>query len=396
MRLPLDSFQFEISGKCNALCPYCITGQKNRRKEETGYFIDPTLFSNAIDHLLENGIIDHGSIVSLYNYGEPFLHPKFDEIIDILNNRKIKYEISTNASVIPDEKTIKKMFGLTKIQFSVCGSSQESYARIHGLSYTKTHNNIKRMVSLLHSYYPHIECILKLQMYRFNENEFNEALEFAISNSMNVIPLHAIYANLQQQLEFIEKFKRCGANTESSDHLWYYLPKLLDGPKHMKCPQWDSMVIDEEQNVALCCMVTKDMREYKISDVYTVDKSILESRRNNVFCEKCLSSGTARSICDTPSYRKGIYYNEIFDGLSADDIVVFGNSPLSSSFRNMYPNYRCSPSADKEELYAYVKKGKFIIVADRYWWTKRDVLEELDLVEKKDFIIYNTYLRGEV
>lgn len=396
MQLPLDAFQFEISGKCNALCPYCITGQKNRRKEETGCFIDSAVFSSAINHLLEKGIIDHGTIVSLYNYGEPFLHPKFDEIIDILNDREIKYEISTNASVIPDEKTIKKMLGLTKIQFSVCGTSQESYDRIHGLSCIKTQNNIKRMVSLLHGYYPDIECILKLQMYRFNENEFNEALRFAISNSMNVIPLHAIYANLQQQLDFVEKFKSCGANTKSSDHLWYYLPKLLDGPKPVKCQQWDSMVIDEEQNVALCCMVTKDMHEYKISDVQNVDEIILEDRRKNEFCEKCLSSGTAQSICDTPSYRKGIYYNEILEGLSADDIVVFGNGPLSSSFRNTYPIFRHALSADLDELNAYVDKGKIIIVADQYWWTKTKVLKELGLVEKKDFLIYNTYLRGEV
>lgn len=113
------------------------------------------------------------------------------------------------------------------------------------------------MTSLLHKYHPEIECVLKLQMYRFNENEFIDAINFAKQNGMTVIPLHAIFANLQQQYSFVEAFKKDKQVANNSEQLWYYLDELLETPMISECPQWNSMVIDENLNVPVCCMVTK-------------------------------------------------------------------------------------------------------------------------------------------
>lgn len=427
MRTPLEDIQIEISGCCNALCPYCVTGQKNNMGEKTGGMLEPEKFREALDVLTRKGLIGQNTVISLYNYGEPLLNPQFGEIIGILESRGMGYEYSTNASILPSEELVRKMNGLQYVQFSMCGTSQASYDRIHGFSCSKIMENIEKMVSLLHKHHPEVECILKLQMYKFNEAEYNSALEFSVRNKMTVIPLHALFANLEQQMEFIEGYqaakaglKTLGDSTasgdlssldaeivtsagatkiavaEESEQLWYYLPKLFAMPELQECPQWDSMVVDENLDVALCCMITKSMPGYKLSDVYSVDEAVLGSRKNNPLCKRCMDEGTARSICLTPSYRRNIYYNEILERLLEEDVVVIGEGPLQASFRTIYPRFRGSPAGDVCNVSKYKEMGKFIVLADRTWWNKIDILKSQGLKERRDYLVYNTYLRGEV
>ena len=88
---------FEISGICNANCPWCVTG-RGSSKSYPSRFIPPAEFQNAIDYLFKESLIDSGSLINLYNYGEPLLHPYLSEILQILVDKKLKYTISTNAS----------------------------------------------------------------------------------------------------------------------------------------------------------------------------------------------------------------------------------------------------------------------------------------------------------
>ncbi|GBF34169.1 glycosyltransferase [Desulfocucumis palustris] len=48
--------------------------------------------------MFENNFIDYNSEIALYNWGEPFLHPLFKQIIKFMNSENIKFILSTNAS----------------------------------------------------------------------------------------------------------------------------------------------------------------------------------------------------------------------------------------------------------------------------------------------------------
>lgn len=389
---PLKSIQFEISGKCNALCPYCVTGKKNREKQKSGYFLSIENFKKGIDCLLNKGIIDSNTVIALYNYGEPLLNPNICGFFEFLNDNNLKYELSTNASICLSKDVIGKMSGLTQIQFSMCGFSQDSYNKIHGLSYQTVKNNVEKMVRMIHEFFQDVECILKLQMYKFNEDEFNEALNFAVKNELNVIPLHAIFADLQQQLKFIDDYTNGLSYLYDTYHIWDYLPELLSKPLLHKCIQWDSMVVDENLNVALCCMATKEMQEYKLTDVFNINEEILMSRKFNQLCNKCLTSGTCRSICLTPSYKKDIYYDDILDRYEKDDVIIIGDGILASSFRRMFTRFSDVPVISIDDINR-INNNKFIILADQRWWTMIDEIKKKGLIEKKDYLVYNTYLR---
>ena len=97
MNTPIKTIFFEIVGKCNAKCTYCITGNGT----QSGGIVDLEKFKETIQSLFERNIADINTTFHLYNWGEPFLHPKFSEIISFLSKRDIKFHLSSNFSIIP-------------------------------------------------------------------------------------------------------------------------------------------------------------------------------------------------------------------------------------------------------------------------------------------------------
>jgi MoaA/NifB/PqqE/SkfB family radical SAM enzyme len=139
---------FEISGKCNANFEYCVSGKKSISgsfQQKNSSFIDLERFKSAINYMLKNELIGTDSTVGLYNWGEPFLHPKFKEILSFLNMKGVNYALSTNASKLIEFENFD-LKNLKKITFSMPGFSQESYDLIHGFKFERIKSNIKKML----------------------------------------------------------------------------------------------------------------------------------------------------------------------------------------------------------------------------------------------------------
>lgn len=63
IKFPLKQVFFEIVGKCNAKCTYCITGNGT----QTGDFVDVDKFKETITSLFERKIVDFDTNFDLYN-----------------------------------------------------------------------------------------------------------------------------------------------------------------------------------------------------------------------------------------------------------------------------------------------------------------------------------------
>lgn len=83
-------FKLNITNICNYDCLMCPYGKITKPK---GY-MNEWLFTKIVDRDLVRG-----QYVELFNFGEPFLHPKLIECCGILRDKNIKTLISTNASV---------------------------------------------------------------------------------------------------------------------------------------------------------------------------------------------------------------------------------------------------------------------------------------------------------
>lgn len=391
--MPLSNVQIEISGQCNARCPYCITGQKNRKQIETGDFMTIEDFVKVISVLQEKAIINNDTIISLYNYGEPLLHPYFSEIIDELETRGFLYDISTNGSILLDKNVLSKMKHLVLMQFSICGMSQGSYNRIHGFKVEKVMDNIQKTIHILRENENNTECLMKLQMYQFNKDEYFDALQFSKENEMTVIPLHAICANLQQQAEMITEYKKTGKSIYNNDLILDYLPELLKIRNNASCVEHSGLVVDENLNIALCCMATKEMESYYWSSLDKITLTEIEKRKKNRCCLECMSEGINLSICNTPSYKKPLLkrIREILEKKKEMNLCVIGNDAITKSFLSFFYDYPLK--VEKNLDISKLDNSTYYILASKEWWKEKRKLAQYKKKETEDYYIYNTYLR---
>src|SRR3990172_10209923 len=84
---PFQTIYFDIVGGCVARCPYCLTGIGETGK---GGEITPERFAEALRKLRDGGAIGAKTVVSMYNWGEPFLHSDFPGILRVVNNLGVR------------------------------------------------------------------------------------------------------------------------------------------------------------------------------------------------------------------------------------------------------------------------------------------------------------------
>lgn len=295
---------FEIVGNCNSKCPYCITGKKNQPK---GGVIDTFVFKNAIHKILEYGLFEKGkSVLYLYNWGEPFLHPKFNELIIIINGFDIKYGLSTNASKVPViNKDVAR--NLHSLRFSMSGFSYDSYNKIHGFDFETIKDNIRRIVHELRA------CGYKglfeicYHIYQFNLHEMKECERFA--NKLGVVfsPYYASIVDWWQAQAILKgdlPYKEL-RDVSKDLFLYYFWEKIEKSPRN-GCWLWDEyFVIDEYGKVATCCALPTNHHDYYCGDLLKDNiEDILKKRITRPVCKDCISSGfsNAFTVTTTPRF----------------------------------------------------------------------------------------------
>lgn len=289
------SIFIDISGICNANCPYCLSG---RYRGVGGKYITSDVFEQVLERLTTLKLMESSTVLGLYNWGEPFLHPQLDELLQIANSYKINYSFSTNASIVPKiNKTF--VYGLKEIIFSISGFSQSSYDRIHGFDFAKICTNIQMIVDQMRSAGYEGAFRIHYHVYQFNLNEIVLCEEFTKRLGID-FRLH--YAILNHW-----------------DHLWAYVADELPNPKlkevsqdlfsfrlrsitpnsiieSYQCPQYDLLAIDENANVLLCCQVPNSS-EYIVGNILHDDiEEIQQKRVNSSVCINCIERGMARYL----------------------------------------------------------------------------------------------------
>lgn len=289
---------FEISGKCNGLCPWCTTGKKNRQNIPTGGFIKPELFERAIDRLNDLGLIGPQTIIKLFSWGEPLLHPQFKEIVNILNKKELPFGISTNASKLVFFEEPQSLRNLKEIIISMSGFSQKSYSRAHGFNFEKIISNISNMIFNFRQCGFNGIARISYHIYQFNMNEIEPALLFARQNNIIFDAGLAYIADWGEYRNYLvnemdyEKLKLASqslflfhVNDKRQELKDYNIP--VDS-----CPQFSFLNIDEECNVVTCCLVDKSLRDYSIGSLFELSaEEIAIKKRQQSICNECHDLG---------------------------------------------------------------------------------------------------------
>lgn len=113
----------EVIRACNLRCPLCPVG--NGQAEHYAN-MSPKLFQKIVSALAPTV-----SLISLYNYGEPLLHPEIATLVRIAHHAGIeRVDITSNGTILPQGvEDALVAAGLDSIRISVDGATQNSYAQ---------------------------------------------------------------------------------------------------------------------------------------------------------------------------------------------------------------------------------------------------------------------------
>ena len=391
----------EICGKCNAKCEYCYTGQVNRNSKasDVGDYITIDDFSKALVYLREKGLVSSDTCFSLYHYGEPLMHPKLLEILQIMDAQGYAFELSTNGSIVPSIDAIPYLRNMKMLKFSMCGFSQSSYDKISTLSFQHVKANIVLFLKMLRSFGWKGAASLKFHVYTHNLDEVEQARCYAIENGMVFTPIHAIIGDLRAQVDWFDGCAETGftetVNRDllSSRMFHTYAKNMPDG---WICPLTTDLVMDEHLNIMNCCMATR----HDSADYYSLG-NLLEfddghkPRCSSNLSRRCYTQGVGYAINNFPSYQKEEWIDSIRQILTQGEMDVIGGDFIYESFVHFFggDGLTWKHYQDTEDFFMHSKNESGVILADSHFEEMRNKLLIRGIPKEQILAIYNLNLR---
>jgi len=289
--MPL-SVSIEPTTSCNLRCPECPSGLRSFTRP-TG-MLEESLFKKTIDEL-------HNRLLYLIFYfqGEPYLHPKFTELVQYAASKNIYTATSTNAHYLTDENARKTVeSGLDRLIISIDGTTQETYEayRVGGnlqkvIEGTK---NILKWKKELKSSTPHV--IFQFLVVRPNEHQIEDLKKLAKELGVDEVGLKTaqIY-DYEQGSDLIPENEKYARYQKNADGGYSIKNKLLNNCWKM----WHSCVITWDGKVVPCCfdkdahhqMGTVNNLSFKEiwegASYYQFRKTLMKSRTEIEMCRNC-------------------------------------------------------------------------------------------------------------
>lgn len=280
---------FEPTTACNLRCPECPSGLRAFTRETGNLKTD--FFRKAMDE-----ISDTLMYLIFYFQGEPYINPKFLEMVAYANQKGIYTITSTNAHFLDDDNARKTVeSGLNRLIISIDGTTQEtyeSYRREGELS--KVIAGAKNMVKWkrkLNSKTPHI--IFQFLVVKPNEHQIPEVYELAKEIGVDEVKLKTAqiydYKNGNALITSIDKYSRYA---RQADGTYVIKNELLNHCWKL----WHSCVITWNGLVVPCCF-DKDA-EYRLGDLRETNfKTLWKGNKYNAFRSLLLKGRDKIEIC---------------------------------------------------------------------------------------------------
>jgi radical SAM protein with 4Fe4S-binding SPASM domain len=286
------TISFEPTTACNLHCPECPSGLRTFTREIGNLKAD--FFSETIDEL-------HHQLMFLIFYfqGEPYINPKFLEMVNYAHKKGIYTITSTNGHFLNDEncrKTIES--GLDRLIISVDGTTQEVYEQYRiGGNLENVLQGARNMVKWKRktgSKYPHL--IFQFLVVKPNEHQIPEIYKLAEEIGIDEVKLKTAqvydYENGNPLIPTLGEYARY---EQKKDGTWGVKHALVNHCWKL----WHSCVITWNGLVVPCCFDKDadhrlgDLRKttfaelWQGSDYQGFRSSILKGRDQIDICTNC-------------------------------------------------------------------------------------------------------------
>ncbi|MDH7514415.1 MAG: radical SAM protein [Bacteroidota bacterium] len=234
----------EPTNLCNLHCPECPSGSGALRRRE-GY-MDYDAFVEIVDEIAPDVVA-----VQLFFQGEPFLHPRIEDMISYAHRKRLFVSVSTNAHFI-DEDNAERILraGVDKLIVSLDGATEESYR-----SY-RVGGNFSRVIGALKALHrcrcagigKRCELVVQCLVTRGNEPEIPRmralARRYGAALTLKTIQVHSL-EGAQRFLPRNDRYSRYVMHGDS------FRPK---SPLKNRCRRlWTHGVITWDGTAVPCC-----------------------------------------------------------------------------------------------------------------------------------------------
>ncbi len=283
------SISLEPTTACNLRCPECPSGLRAFSRP-TG-MLGNDLYVKTIDELSPTL-----TYLIFYFQGEPYLNPKFLDMVKYASSKNIYTATSTNAHFLKDDvakKTVES--GLDRLIISIDGTTQDTYEsyRIGGqlekvIEGTK---NVIKWKKALKSATPHV--MFQFLVVRPNEHQINNVRQLAKELGVDQVVLKTAqiydYENGSDLIPVQEKYARY---QKMPDGTYKIKNKLVNSCWKM----WHSCVITWNGLVVPCCF-DKDAH-HKLGSVQNNSfKSLWRGEKYLQFRKALLKGRSQIEIC---------------------------------------------------------------------------------------------------
>ncbi len=286
------SISIEPTTSCNLRCPECPSGLRSFSRA-TG-MLEVDLFKEIVNQSYKTA-----SYLLLYFQGEPYLHPKFTELVRYAARKRLYTATSTNAHYLTDENARQTVAsGLDRLIISIDGTTQETYQsyRVGGklAKVMEGTRNIIAWKKKLKSATPYI--VFQFLVVKPNEHQIEEIK--ALGKELGVDKVAFKTAQLydyKQGNSLMPTIKKYSRYKKQADGTYAFKNKL----KNQCWKMWHSSVITWDGSVVPCCF-DKDaahqqgsLKEHSLDEIWgnkkydAFRKQLLTNRKSIDICQNC-------------------------------------------------------------------------------------------------------------
>jgi radical SAM protein with 4Fe4S-binding SPASM domain len=289
--LPM-SISFEPTTSCNLRCPECPSGLRSFSRP-TG-MLSENLFEQTINQLSDTLL--H---LTFYFQGEPYLHPKFLEMVGYASRKKIYTATSTNAHYLTDENARKTVeSGLDRLIISIDGTTQDVYQqyRVGGnlQKVLEGTQNIVKWKKALKSDTPHV--IFQFLVVKPNEHQIEEAKALAKTLGIDSIGFKTAqiydYENGSELIPTIDRYSRYRKQENGTFSIKNALVNHCWKMWHSCVITWDGLVVpccfDKDAHFRLGDTKSETFKQLWFGEKYrSFRQTLIRSRSEIEMCKNC-------------------------------------------------------------------------------------------------------------
>lgn len=184
---PLRAFYLYMSNSCNLACRHCwITPRFVNGKPDPGDVIDVEALRDAVQEAKPMGL-NNAKLTG----GEPLLHPRFVEIVDMLSEEGLGLNMETNGTLLTAElaRYLKKETELNFISISLDGVDAETHDAFRGVpgAFNAALQGLDFLVEAGYTNSQVIMCV-----HRGNRDQIEDVVRLAAAHGASSVKLNPV------------------------------------------------------------------------------------------------------------------------------------------------------------------------------------------------------------